>query len=53
MKEVLKNSERNDDTSEFRVDPTGSGRLGLWRSSGLVDEQHPEEAGPRKTFERG
>ena len=39
--------------TEIGLPPTGSVRTGLWRSSGLVDTQHPAEAGPGKTFERG
>jgi len=40
-------------TPERWLPPTGSGRPGLWRSSGLVDRQHHQEAGPGTTFERG
>jgi len=42
-----------DGPPELGIPPTGSGRLGLWRSSGLVDRQHHQEEGPGKTVERG
>jgi len=40
-------------TPERWIPPTQSGRLGLWRSSGLVDRQHPAAAGLCTTFEHG
>ena len=38
---------------ELGLHPTRTGRPGLWRSAGVVDWQHPEEAGSGTTVERG
>jgi len=46
-------SRRRDGAPERWIPPTGSGRPGLWRSSGLVDRQHLPQKGPGTTLERG
>jgi len=50
---ATRRSRRRDGAPERWIPPTGSVRPGLWRSSGLVDRQNHQEAGPGTTFERG